>query len=76
MGHILTKLHQFLIRSFRDFVRTDTQTDAQTPPKTIFARSGRAGKYYCRVCRHMAKVIWRRPRRIFLSLLCWIGTPV
>jgi len=41
-GHIRTKLHQFLISSFRDFVRTDT--DRQTPPKTIPVRSRRAGK--------------------------------
>jgi len=42
MGHIPTKLHQFLISSFRDFVRTDT--DRQTPPKTIPALSMHAGK--------------------------------
>jgi len=34
-GHIRTKLHQFLISSFRDFVPTDTQAQ----PKTIPARS-------------------------------------
>jgi len=28
MGDISTELHQLLIGSFRDFVRTDTQTDA------------------------------------------------
>jgi len=39
MAHIPTKLHQFLVISFRDFVRTDAQTDAETPPKTILARS-------------------------------------
>jgi len=38
-GHIPTKLHQFLIGSFRYFVRTDAQTDRETPPKTIPARS-------------------------------------
>jgi len=42
VGHIPTKLHQFLISSFRDFVRTDTHR--QTPPKTP-ARSMRAGHY-------------------------------
>jgi len=41
MGHIPTKLHQFLISSFLDFVRTDTHTPAETIP----ARSMRAGKY-------------------------------
>jgi len=30
MWHIRTNLHQFLISSFRDFVRTDRLTDAQT----------------------------------------------
>jgi len=39
MGHIATKSHQFLISSFRDFMRTDRQT----PPKTIPVRSMRAG---------------------------------
>jgi len=39
MGHIPTKLHQFLTSSYRDFVRTDTAKDRQTPPKTIPARS-------------------------------------
>jgi len=43
MGHIPTMLHQFLIISFRNFVRIDRQTDTQTPPKTIPARSMRAG---------------------------------
>jgi len=28
MGHISTKLHHFLLSSFRDFVRTVTYTDA------------------------------------------------
>jgi len=40
MVHIPTKLHRFLISSFRDFVRTHRQT----PPKTIPARSMRAYK--------------------------------
>jgi len=44
MGHIPTKLHQFLISSFQDFVQTVTQTDTQTPAKTIPARSMREGK--------------------------------
>jgi len=44
MGHIPTKLHQFLISSFRDFVRTDTQT----PAKTIPAHSMHAGNYWLR----------------------------
>jgi len=47
VGHIPTKLHRFLIGSFRDFVRrerrTDRQTDRQTQPKTIPARRMRAG---------------------------------
>jgi len=30
MRHIPTKLHQFLIGSFQDFVRTDEHTDRQT----------------------------------------------
>jgi len=30
MGHITTKLHQFLISSFRDFVQTDRRMDRQT----------------------------------------------
>jgi len=30
MFHIPTKLHQFLMSSFRDFLRTDTQTDRRT----------------------------------------------
>jgi len=46
MGHIPTKLHQFLISSFLDFVRTDTQTHTRTLPKTTPARSMRAGKNY------------------------------
>jgi len=41
MGHIPTKLHQFPTSSFQDFVRTGTQT----LPKTIPARSMRAGKH-------------------------------
>jgi len=32
MGRIPTKLHRFPTSSFRDFQRTDTQTDTQTPP--------------------------------------------
>jgi len=46
VGHIPIKLHQFLISSYRYFVRTDidAQTDAQTPPRTIPARSRRTGK--------------------------------
>jgi len=39
VGHTSTKLHQFLISSFRDFVWTDRCTDRQMPPKTIPARS-------------------------------------
>jgi len=39
MEHIPTKLHQFVVSSFRDFMRTDTQTDTQTQPKTVPARS-------------------------------------
>jgi len=37
MAHILAKLHEFLISSFRDFVWTDRCTDAdrQMPTKTI-----------------------------------------
>jgi len=42
MGYILAKLHQFLIISFRDFVRRDAQTHTQMPSKTIPARSMRA----------------------------------
>jgi len=37
--HIPTKLHQFPTNSFRDFMRTDRQTDAETPPKTTPSRS-------------------------------------
>jgi len=42
MGHIPTKWHQFLPSSFGDFVRTDTQPDRQTPPRTIPICSRRA----------------------------------
>jgi len=48
MKHIPTKLHQFLISSFRDIVcgQTQRQTDIQTPPKTIHAYSiAGAGNY-------------------------------
>jgi len=41
MGHVPTKLHHFLISSFRDFVQTDTEM----PAKTIPARSMRAGNH-------------------------------
>jgi len=41
MGHITTKLHQFLISIFQDFVRTDTQTLAKTIPTcSMRARAG------------------------------------
>jgi len=30
MGHIPTKLHQFLVSSFRDVLRTDRHTHRQT----------------------------------------------
>jgi len=47
MGHIPTKLHQFLIGSFRNFVRTDTQTqNTQMLPKTIPACSMHAGNKF------------------------------
>jgi len=39
MMHIPTELHEFLISSFRDFVRTVTQTDAEGLP----SRSMHAG---------------------------------
>jgi len=40
MGHIPTKLHQFLTSSFPDFVRTDAQKHRQTDAgKTIPVRS-------------------------------------
>jgi len=49
MGPIPTKLHQFLISSFRGFVRTDAQTDTQTdaakiPNNTSSRHSWRTGK--------------------------------
>jgi len=37
MGHIPTKLHQFLISSFRDFVRTDAQTDRRHQKQYLLA---------------------------------------
>jgi len=37
MVHIPTKLHQFLISSFRDFVRTDTQTDRRCQKQHLLA---------------------------------------
>jgi len=33
MEHIPTMVHQFMVSSFRDFVRTGAQTDRQTPLK-------------------------------------------
>jgi len=39
MRHNFTKLHQLLISSLQNYVRTDRRTDRQTPPKTIHARS-------------------------------------
>jgi len=42
MGHIPTKLHQFQTSSFRDFVRTDAQTDA-AKNNTCLQHSWRAG---------------------------------
>jgi len=44
---IPTKLHQFLISSFRDFVRRDRRAHTQTPPKnnTCSQQSWHAGNY-------------------------------
>jgi len=42
LGHIPTKLHQFLVSSFLDFLWTDTQRDALMLPKTIPVHSMRA----------------------------------
>jgi len=36
MGHIPTMLHQFLISSFRDFVRTDAQTHRRRQKLYLF----------------------------------------
>jgi len=46
MGHIHTKLHQFLISSFRDFVRTDTRRHAHRRRQKQYCsqHSWRAGK--------------------------------
>jgi len=57
MGHIPTKLHQFPTSNFRDFV----QTDRQTPPKTIPARSIAGAQVgdvlsVCEHCQSMATV--------------------
>jgi len=46
MGHIPTKLHQFLTRNFWDFVRRDRRTHRQTPSKTTSACSMRAGAVF------------------------------
>jgi len=58
MGHIPTKLYQFLISSFRDFVRTDTQT----PPKTIPALNMRAGKN----CQHNRNTAYNELQTVLL----------
>jgi len=39
MGHIPTKLHQFLISSFRNFLRTDTQIHSQIHRHTVAAQT-------------------------------------
>jgi len=54
MGHIPTTLHRFPTSSFRDFVRTDTQTDAVTN-NTCSQHARRwlenaAIKMYCHLC--------------------------
>jgi len=37
IGHIPTKLHQFLISSFRDFVHTDRRTDKRCQKQYLLA---------------------------------------
>jgi len=45
MGYIPAKLHQFLISSFQDFVRTDRHTDA-AKSNTCSQHSWRAGNQF------------------------------
>jgi len=50
MGYISTKLHQFLISSFRDYLQTDRQTDRQTDTQTNKTPSSMcAGKNWLRL---------------------------
>jgi len=46
MGHIRTKLHQFLSSSFRDFVQTDGQTDGHRPNQYLLAACAQVIKYF------------------------------
>jgi len=45
MAHIRTKLHQFLISSFRDFVQTGKQTNAAKTTPACSMRTGNKNKY-------------------------------
>jgi len=77
MGHILIKLHQFSTSSFRDFLRTThRQTHRQMPPKTIPARSMRAGNKrqlkdskYLQTCIYFLAPSGDGTRN--LSIICW-----
>jgi len=72
VGHISTKLHQFLISSFRDFLQTDTQTDA-AKNNTCPQHSWRAGKNRSRVLIVAGKSILARLK---LSIEKWSNSHV